>query len=554
MNRWALRGQLLLELPTFTNRLIVERYETNEYNNFYPATADVTHFVNGSVRAASWERKLGSLFGYTPSYDVPDNANVNTQERISSKVWGISNQFDVNIGDHTITSVSAWRQLRFRPKNDSDNTPLSILRAGFDVDVDQYSQELRLASPTGRTVEYQVGAYYLYEDLVSNNRSTFQSDATKWFLTGALPGPYLLPLVLDGVEYQQVGTAKIESSAIFGQATWHLNDSFDFTGGLRLTREGKSVSNTGRTLGGTPLVGALAALAPARAAVIDAFGGNFRLTDSQTLTGWSWLINPSYKLSDDVLLYASISHGEKSGAANLSATPGKPLLIEPEKSTAYEAGAKTRFAGGAATLNANLYWNDITNFQAVQIDPNRLTLGGYLGNVGKVRLRGVELEGSLKVARGISLSGSGAFNDARYVSYVNGPAPVEFQYPGASPYIDWSGKRVVGAPKWSGQVSLDVDTPLSDALNITGFANQTWRSAVNLSNPYSTYTEQGAYGLTNAGFGIRAADGAWSLSLWGRNLFDKRYFVGAAAANAVSPYIGVLGDPRTYGVTGKVRF
>ena len=554
VNRWALRGQLLLELPTFTNRLIVERYETNEYNNFYPPFADVTNFSNGTVRAASWERKLQSIFGYTPSYDYPQNADVNTQERISSKVWGISNQFDVEIGDHTITSVSAWRQLRFRPKNDSDNSPYSILRAGFDVDVDQYSQEIRLASPTGRTVDYQVGAFWLYEDLVSNNRSIFQSDSTRWFLTGQLPPAFLLPVVLDGVEHQQRGSAKIESSAVFGQGTWHATDKFDLTLGVRLTREAKSAQNVGQAFGGAPLTGALAALAPARQAILNAFGGIFRLSDSQTTTGWSWLINPSYKLSDDVLLYASVSRGEKSGAANLSATPGKPLLIDPERSTAYEAGVKASFPG-VGFVNANLYWNDITNFQATQVDPTRLALGNYLGNVGKVRLRGVELEGSFTVVNGVTLSANGAFNDARYVSYENGPAPVEDQFGGAATsFVDWSGKRVVGAPKWSGQVSLDADVPISSNFNVTGFANQTYRSGVNLTNPFSEYGRQDAYGLTNAGIGIRTSDGRWSLNLWGRNLFDKRYFVGMGAAGAVSPYVGVLGDPRTYGVTGKVSF
>lgn len=77
---------------------------------------------------------------------------------------------------------------------------------------------------------------------------------------------------------------------------------------------------------------------------------------------------------------------------------------------------------------------------------------------------------------------------------------------------------------------------------------------MNLSNPFSAYGRQEAYGLSNAGIGVRAGDGRWSLSLWGRNLFDKRYFVGIAAANSVTPYIGVLGDPRSYGATGKLRF
>jgi iron complex outermembrane receptor protein len=554
VNRKAVRGQLLLTLPDFTNRLIAEYYETSEYNNFYPPFADANTYVNGTARAASWDNKLRTIFGYTPNYDSPHNADYNTQNRITSKVKGVSNQFDWELGTHTLTSVSAWRQLRFRPSNDSDGSPFSILRAGFDVDVDQYSQELRIASPTGGAFDYQVGGYFLREDLVSNNRSTFQSDSTRYFLTGALPSAYLLPLILDGVEYSQRGKAQITSGAVFGQGTWHATDRLSLTAGVRYTREKKKASNTGEVSGGTPLTGALAALAPARAAIVSAFGGLFALEGSETTTGWSWLVNPAYKVTDDVLLYASVSHGEKSGAANLSATPGKPLLIEPEKSTAYEVGVKTTFAGNRGTFNANLYWNDITDFQAQQIDPNRFALGQYLGNVGRVRLRGVEVEGAFAVADGINISATGAYNDATYRSYVNGPVPVEYQYTGGPTTLDWSGRQVVGAAKWSGQVSVDFDRPVNERLNLTGYANQTYKSRTNLLNPYSAYGKQEAYGLTNAGLGIRAADDGWSVLVWGRNLFDKRYNVGIGTATAVNPFLGILGDPRTYGVTIKGKF
>ncbi|MFT3965441.1 MAG: TonB-dependent receptor [Sphingobium sp.] len=563
VNRWAVRGQLLLTLPDFTNRLIAEQYETREYNNFYPPYADVTTFANGATRGAAWENKLRSIFGYTPNYNAPDNADYNTQDRITSRVTGVSNQFDWEIGRHTLTSVTAWRKLRFRPSNDSDGSPFSILRAGFDVDVDQYSQELRLASPTDGAFDYQVGAYFLREDLISNNRSIFQSDSTRYFLTGSVPDAFLLPLILDGVEYRQVGKAQITSGALFGQGTWHATDRLALTAGIRYTREKKKASNRGESFGGTPLVGPLAALAPARDAVLAAFGGNvaatatepggtFYLSGSETTTGWSWLVNPSYKVSEDVLLYASVSHGEKSGAANLSATPGKPLLIAPEKSTAYEVGVKTSFADKRGTFNINLYWNDITNFQAQQVDPNRFALGSYLGNVGKVRLRGVEAEGVFAIAPGINLSATGAFNDAIYRSYPNGPVPVEYSNVVTS--LDWSGKRVVGAAKWSGQVSFDVDQPVSDRLNATFYANQTYRSKTNLLNPFSVYGRQEGYGLTNAGIGLRDADDRWSVVAWGRNLFDKRYYVGVGTATAVNPFIGVLGDPRTYGVTVKGKF
>lgn len=549
-NRWSLRGQLLFQSGPVTSRLIAEHYETSEYNNYYPAFADATSFANGTPRAAAWENKLKSIFGYTPNYDVGHNANLNTQERIGTKVTGVSNELTVDLGGPTLTSVSAWRRLRFRPRNDSDNSPLSILRAGYDVDVDQYSQELRLASPSGGAFEYQVGAYFLREDLVSNNRTNFQSDSTRYFLTGALPTAALLPAILDGVEYDQYGKLQVTSGALFGQASYHFTDRLSLTAGLRYTSEKKKASNTAYSFGGADLP---TTLQPARTAIINAFGGIFDVADKRTTNSWSWLVNPSFKISDDVLLYASVSYGEKSGAANLGVTPGKPIIIDPEKSTDYEVGIKSTLADGRVTLNANLYWNDIKDFQAVQLDPTRLALGNFLGNAARVRLRGVEVEAAGRLTDGVNLSFSGAFNDAIYRSYANAPTPVEFTYAGGPSSVDLSGKRVIGAAKWTGQVSLDYDRPITDRFNLTGYVNQTYRSKSNLLNPLSAYGRQEAYGLTNIGIGIKTSDDRYWVQLWARNLFDKRYAIGVGAANAVSPFIKVLGDPRTFGITGKVR-
>lgn len=548
-NRWAGRGQLLLHAGGVTSRLIAEHYETDEYNNYYPGFVDLTNFANGAVRAGSWERKLTGIFGYTPSYDVGHNANSNTQDRISSRVNGVSNELTIGLGTHTLTSVTAWRQLRFRPRNDSDASPFSILRAGFDVDVDQYSQEVRVASPTGGALDYQVGGYFLREDLISNNRSIFQADSTRYFLTGALPTAFLLPAILDGVEYDQDGRLRVTSGAGFGQATLHPTSRLSLTAGVRFTRETKRASNTATTFGGATLP---AALLPARTAIVSAFGGLFAVSDARTTDSWSWLVNPSFKLSSDVLLYASASYGEKSGAANLSATPGKPVIIDPERSMDYEVGIKTTLAGGRATLNVNGYWNDVRDFQAVQLDPTRLTLGSFLGNAARVRLRGIEVEGTARIGGGLGASFSGALNDATYRSYVNAPAPLE--YSNVTTTVDLSGRRVVGAAKWSGQVSIDYSREIAADTELFGYANQTYRSASNVLNPASAYGRQGAYGLTNAGIGARLDGGRYSLQAWGRNIFDKRYAVGIGQASAVSPYIKVLGDPRTYGVTARATF
>src|SRR3546814_7445820 len=106
-------------------------------------------------------------------------------------------------------------------------SPFSIRKAWFDLDVSQLSQEIRLASPTGGAFDYQVGGYFLREKIDSNNRSRFQKDATTFFLSPLLPAS-----VLDGVEYDQFGRARITSYAAFGQAGWHVTDRATLTGGL----------------------------------------------------------------------------------------------------------------------------------------------------------------------------------------------------------------------------------------------------------------------------------------------------------------------------------
>jgi len=540
LNRLAVRGQLLFESNNVTDRVIAEHYETSEANNFYSPFADVSVLNDGTIRN-SWERRLRTLFGYEPNYNFPDNANSDQLGVMKSKTNGLSNQLDVDIGEFTLTSVSAWREYSYRPDHDSDLSPFSIMKGGFDLDVSQLSQEIRLASPTGGAIDYQVGAYFLHEEIDSNNRSQFQSDTTTYFLSPLLPAS-----VLDGVEYDQFGRADIASYAAFGQASWHLTDRATLTGGLRYTIETKEASNTGSSFGGEDLPEALAFY---RTLLVNAFGGPFLVEGERTYRSYSWLINPSYKLTDDILAYASVSYGEKSGAANLSALPGRPLLIEPEKSTAYEIGLKTSFADHRGTFNVDLYWNDIKDYQAAQIDPDRLALGTYLGNVGSVRMRGVEFDAAYRIDQHFNLSLSGAYNDASYESYTNAPAPVEY----GSGILDLSGKRT-GAPKWSGQASLNYEAPISSSLDITAYVNQTYRSRSNLLNPLSAYGEQEAYGLTNAGIGVKAFDDRWSVRIWGRNLFDEMYAVGIQSANPVAPFFKIPGDPRTFGLTVTSRF
>jgi len=573
-NRWSVRGQLLFTpTSTVSSRLIAEHYESHEYNNFYPPVADVTQNLNldGSVFTTpanptgtrkGWQWKLENLFGYTPGYNVPYNADLDTQQRLVSRVTGLSNELNVDLGGARLTAISAWRDLYFRPYNDSDYSPLPIDRGGYDVDVDQYSQEVRLANKLGGAVDWQVGAYYLHEDLRSNYRTIFYADGTA-FLTNSLALP---AATFNNLEYDRDGHLKIDSIAGFGQATWHVGPTFSITGGLRYTNETKSVNVAGYSLNAADLSAYPAAVAATRTAVLNSFGGTtgaaggvYALNGRANRGSFSWLVNPAWKVTRDVLLYASASYGEKSGAANTAALANQAavVLTLPEKSLDFEAGVKATIAQGLATATLNLYNNTITNYQDAQVDPNATGIGSYLANVGKVRLRGVEIEGTLHPAKVLDLYGNIAFNDAKYLSYDNAPIPVEYaaslnaqgQYT-----LSLTGYQLRNAPKWTLQSGFNLDQPVSTALHLTAYGNVTWKSRFAEINPRSIYGWQDAYAVVNAGIGIKPDDGNWSAVIWSKNLTNNGYAAAYSPATSLTPVIKILGDPRSYGITLNKKF
>lgn len=537
--RWALRGQLLFTDGGFTNRFIAEHYETEEYNNYYPAIGDPVIFTNGAPRDG-WLNRLRTRFNYEPSLDGRSGANVDTQEQIVSRTDGLSNQADFDIGSHTLTSITAWRRLYFRPYNDSDGTPFPIFRAGYDVDVDQYSQELRLASPDDKALEYQFGVFLMKQDVRSNFRINYFSDASRYFLAPAVPS-----LVLNGVETQQDGQAVTDTAALFGQGTYKFTPKASLTAGIRYTYETRDASNEGKLLGGATLDGPLAAYAPFRALVT---GAPFLVEAKESSGSTAWLVNPSYQISDDILAYLSVSYGEKSGAANLGARPGDRIIIDPEKSLDYELGLKSTWLDGRVTLNGNLYRTEISDYQGTIASRVGTVTRSFLTNIGEVRLEGVELEGTARATETLTLSFAAAWNDARYESYTEAPWPIEYTYPGAPASVDLSGTRVPFSPKFTGQLSANYAKPLTNGLEVFGYANQTWRSDTFL-NSLSEYGRQDAYGLTNLGLGLRSQTGRWSANIWARNLFDQDYNLAYGQAGASTPYIAILGDPRTIGVT-----
>ncbi len=448
--------------------------------------------------------------------------------------------------DYTLTSISAYRWWDFTPRNDDELNVDVMHNVGQSARDKQYSQELRLASPVGEHFDYVLGAYYFRQEMRNTVFTDYGPLADTW--NGTAQG------ALNNVSSVGHGTVDTDSVATFAQGTWHLTPALDFILGVRGTYERKLAQVTRNApVGGAAVTGAAAG---ARAARLGAY-------DSGDLSLYSFspsaLASLAWQVDENVLAYASLSHGEKSGGVNLSVASAPvagadSLLIGSERANDAELGVKTTLLDQRLQLNANLFWTVVHGYQTNAYDDANLT--SYLTNAGTVRSRGLELESSWRPLRGLTVSVNGSWNDVRYLSYKDAPCPAEVALrPGAPAACDLSGHAVVGASKWIYNTSASYQWQLNNGLQPYVNGSYAWRSHAVGTVDDSREAQLPGYGLVNVSTGVRGnwGEGQWDVSLWLKNAFDKTYYT-TLWNSPNGAYTGVLGTPRTLGATARYDF
>lgn len=535
--REGVRGQLLFKPnDDFSLRWI------NEYNSENSSSGSAVIYGAGPT---FW--KNATLVGANPQIG---RSNIDGRQNVSVHQNGSSLEANWNLaGGYTLTSISAYRYWHFNPANDADQLDVSVIKDyGYEVHDRQFSQEIRLASPKGENFDYVVGAYAFKQDL--GNR--IFSDL------GPLADLNLLPYGVDfnslnNISSKTNGKIDTESYALFGQATWHLSNRLDFTAGLRGTYEEKTASvERFAPVGGGP-TNATGQLI--RASQVGAYdSGEIGLHNAAP----SALLSLSYRFTDDVLGYASVSHGEKSGGVNLAIasapTAGADsLLVGPERANDAELGIKTQLFDNRVQLNSNIFWTGINGYQATTYyqPPGNATGYQLLTNAGTVRSRGVEFEATVLPVRGLTINANGSFNDVTYLDFKNAPCPAE--RPGNN--CDLSDERVAGASRWIGNLNGEYKFPRLDRFEPYIAGSYSYRSKSEGTLDNSDLAKIDGYALANFSTGVRVdyGDGVLDASLWLKNAFDKEYYL-AVGTGSNGLYTASLGQPRTAGVTLRYDF
>ncbi len=559
-NRYGGRLQLLIE-PSgdLSIRINADGAFTDENSNTKPFMVDPVALNDGSTRSTTYSTRLARDYfgGYQPIIGSWDRIDVDMARPLITENYGASAVVNWNAGPVDVTSISAARWFHFDAKNDQEQTRFAIARSGTLVDTRQLSQEFRLAGKVNERLDYQTGLYLFNIDTDTTGRNTYGEDAGAFYASESQyralnteAGRPLLQASLRDVFVTTRQNPVSDSVAVFGQVNWQATDRARLTLGLRQTRERKTNDVTRRAtlLDGSPLVSTGNAVADAiRAAQTGTDYGPFegeKISDDSI----AWLVNPSYQLNDDVLLYASASAGEKSGAVAFD-NSGRPANVEPEKSLNYEIGIKSYLWDRRITLNVNTYYTRVRDYQNVTSEPDPTSPTGFssrLGNIPELRAIGAEFDALVGITEALHLTLSGAYNDATYTDWSTATCPRS--YPSSVAVCNNTGRQIVGAPRWTGIAGFDYQVPFGAKVTAHFFGNYVYRSEHNLEQLLSEYGLQEGYSLTDVGAGIRyeAAAATYELDIVASNVFDTHYTTSVNDFSNSAPvgYDGI--GPRRY--------
>lgn len=562
INNLGYKGQLLFS-PSDKVKIILAGDNSLQYPNGY---AQVVAGVAPTLRPdyRQFENIIADLNYDLPSRDPFDRLiDHDTPWRSLNELGGVSLNADIEIGKGTLTSTTAWRYWNWGPSNDRDFTGLQALAKSQNPSEHRnWSQEIRYASNFSNKVSGVVGLFFIDQELVTDG--TEESGRDQWrFAQNSTSALWETPGLLEGYGARTNSSIRSQSAAIFANVDWSVTDQLHIQPGLRYNYDNKDVSYNREVFGG------LETNDPALIALKEVVYRSQAFTNGKDETNLTYLVTLSYRASSRLNAYATYSTSYKPVGVNVSGLPvidGEVALdlgvIKPEYVKHIEAGVKTKPTGDLV-LNVTLYNTDIEDYQANvqsgQLGVNR----GYIANAGEVNVKGAELDLQWLPGDNLSLYGALSYTDGKYVTFVNAPLALEEtglrDNEGNSIFAkDISGERLPGISKWSGSLGVELTSNHLTFWEQKGRAflavDSYFRTEFSSNSTPSKYLVVDGYGLFNARAGFKS-DAGLSLILWGRNLANTDYFeqLLAAGGNA-GQYAGVLGDPRTYGVTIKYSF
>jgi iron complex outermembrane receptor protein len=388
--------------------------------------------------------------------------------------------------------------------------PFQVQTGGFINGLDQYSQEFRVESKNSGPLNWQAGVYYFDEDVTGGQNNY---DSTTQAQTSHL-----------------VSQQKNRAYAAFASATYNLSDAWSVRGGIRYTDDKKDFNT----------------LVHDNVTLVGPNGV------SESKNKVSWDASTTYKLNNDVNLYARVATGFRAPSIAAASSSVPITVANAETITSYEGGIKADLLERRARVAFSLY--------DYQIKDQQLTVVGGTSNVTKLinaaktdgRGAELELEGIVTPALHLNASASYNFTQIKDPSlYVTKCGACTITDPvGTNGLVSINGNSLPQAPKWIVDLSARYGVPVGDG-EFFVLSDWSWRSKIN----FFLYeaTEFVGKPLTEGGLrvGYTWADGKYEVAGFGRNILDQRRITGAIDFNNLT---GFTNEPRVWGLQFKGNF
>lgn len=382
--------------------------------------------------------------------------------------------------------------------------------------------EARLHSVGEGALDWTLGAFY------ADRRGDIQSN----IIRASPASGEVLPVTASSLLGQRLLTDRLKQTAAFGEVTWRPVAALSLTGGLRYFDYSRAVTGVvsvvNRPVGFTP--------APQT---------RFRASED----GLLYKANASYELTPRMMVYATVSSGQRPGGVNQLVNLAADLVsYRADKLWNYEVGAKTQWFDRRLTLNGALFqmnWDDMQTAGALPA-----TNFAFIANAGAARVRGVELEATMLPLDGLELQASGSYIDAKLTENQSNQTLIA---PGLK------GDPIPFVPKVTAQGGAQY------AWDAGGGLRATLRSDVSYGGPSWTEFRHTsafqrrlpAFTTVGARLSLEGREDGWTIAMFVNNLFDADTVVTKLSANVYGGLNNVRAIslmPRTIGLDFSKRF
>lgn len=517
-------------------------------------------------------------------------ATVNFEPVTDVKNWGVTGEIEIPLGANAdLIYVGSYREFDSFEAYDSDFSGLDVFSVtGNQTDIQTMTHELRLQGDAwGGRLSWLIGGYYSDEDI--EQAVSFELGAEYDALVGALfggaAGPAPLQLFSGGVSpagttntnlYSQSST----SWSIFTHNTLEITDSLDFTVGLRWSDESKDgafaqgnnsnqicpaiLASIGAGAVPAPLItpvfgtGCFAFTAPADLPAAAVFPLPRTFSDEFKDDELIYTVKLGYEFAAPINVYASFTHGYKSGGFNLDSTAaagGADPRFLSEEVDAYEIGMKARLLDNALVLNLAAFREEFTNFQVLEFTGAQF----QTFNVPKANTQGIELESTIRPNDNFTFNLGVTYTDAKYPDDCAGDQT-------AVNVLALCGISLTNAPEFvgilGGLYEREIGNDFRFFMNSQIRMESDRRTSTQAFDPANLaamipvpFDQQDGNVKINARIGFGDIDEAWTIEAWGTNLTNE--ITRGVTFNTVlrsGSRSAFIQEPRSYGLTVRTKF